>query len=236
MTKDETHRAAAVAGASSPPQAADIRNRWWWVEPSVWTERMLTRLEQSEPTTKWFRLWDKVLSERNLRAAFRAVWRNGGAPGVDGQTVQQFDQQSESELARLRDELQTQRYRRPPARRVWIPKPGATERRPLGIPAVRDRTVEAALRHVLQPIFERDFAPSSYGFRPGRGCREAVARVEELLSRGHVWCVDADLKSYFDTIPHDRLMALVRERLVDGSILRVLEPCLNASQPACWQN
>ncbi len=107
MTKDETHRAAAVAGASSPPQAADIRNRWWWVEPSVWTERMLTRLEQSEPTTKWFRLWDKVLSERNLRAAFRAVWRNGGAPGVDGQTVQQFDQQSEPELARLRDELKT---------------------------------------------------------------------------------------------------------------------------------
>jgi RNA-directed DNA polymerase len=228
MTNDERNRAAAVAGASSPPQAADIRNRWWWVEHSVWTDRMLIRLEHSEPTTKWFRLWDKVLSERNLQAAFWAVWRNGGAPGVDGQTVKQFGEQLESELARLGDELKSKRYRRQPARRVWIPKPGTPERRPLGIPAVRDRTVEAALRQVLEPIFERDFAQSSYGFRPGRGCREAVARVEELLSQGHVWCVDADLKSYFDTIPHDRLMALVRERIVDGSVLSLLEQCLKA--------
>jgi hypothetical protein len=130
-----------VAGNASPPEAAEIRDRWWWVEHSVWTERM---------------------------------------------------------LARLGDELKIQRYRRQPARRVWIPKPGTTEQRPLGIPAVRDRTVEAALRNVLEPIFERDFAESSYGFRPGRGCREAVAHVEELLSQGHVWCVDADLKSYFE--------------------------------------
>lgn len=228
MTNDEINRAAAVAGVTLPPQAADIRNRWWWVEHSVWTDRMLIRLEGSEPTTKWFRLWDKVLSERNLQAAFWAVWRKDGAPGVDGQTVKQFGEQLESELARLRDELKTKRYRRQPARRVWIPKPGTTERRPLGIPAVRDRTVEAALRQVLEPIFERDFAQSSYGFRPGRGCREAVGRVEELLSQGHVWCVDADLKSYFDTIAHDRLMALVRERIVDGSVLSLLEQCLKA--------
>jgi RNA-directed DNA polymerase len=98
----------------------------------------------------------------------------------------------------------------------------------LGIPAVRDRTVEAALRNVLEPIWEKDFAESSYGFRPGRGCREAVGRVEELLSQGHVWCVDCDLKSYFDTIPHDRLMDLVRQRIVDGSVLAVLEQCLKA--------
>lgn len=228
MTDDETNRAATVAGSSPPPQAADIRDRWWWVEHSVWTERMLTRLEQSEPTTKWFRLWDKVLSERNLQAAFWAVWRNRGAPGVDGQTVQQFDEQSEGELARLRDQLQQKRYRRQPARRVWIPKPGTTEKRPLGIPAVRDRTVEAALRNVLEPIFERDFAEHSYGFRIGRGCREAVARVEGLLSQGRVWCVDCDLKSYFDTIPHDRLMALVGQRIVDGSVLALLEQCLKA--------
>ena len=189
---------------------------------------MLTRLEQSEPTTKWFRLWDKVLCERNLQAAFWAVWRNEGAPGVDGQTVKQFDEHAETELARLREELRTKRYRRQPARRVWIPKPGTTEKRPLGIPAVRDRTVEAAARNVLEPIFERDFAEHSYGFRPGRGCREAVGRVEELLSQGHVWCVDADLKSYFDTIPHERLMALIEQRIVDGSVLGLLEQCLKA--------
>lgn len=228
MAGDETNRAATVAGATSPPQAADIRDRWWWVEHGVWTERMLTRLEQSEPTTKWFRLWDKVMAERNLQSAFWAVWRNAGAPGVDGQTVQQFDEHAEAELAGLREELRTGRYRRQPARRVWIPKPGTTERRPLGIPAVRDRTVEAAVRQVIEPIFERDFAASSYGFRPGRGCREAVARVDELLSQGHVWCVDCDLKSYFDTIPHDRLMALVRERVVDGNVLRLIQQSLKA--------
>jgi RNA-directed DNA polymerase len=142
--------------------------------------------------------------------------------------VRQFDEQSEAELARLREELQSQRYRRQPARRVWIPKPGTTEKRPLGIPAVRDRTVEAALRNVLEPIFENDFAESSYGFRPGRGCREAVGRVEELLGQGHAWCVDCDLKSYFDTIPHAGLMALVKQRVVDGSVLGMLEQCLKA--------
>src|SRR5437667_337124 len=120
MTDDETNRAAAVTGNSSSPQAADIRDRWWWVEHSVWTERMLTRLEQSEPSTKWLRLWDKVLSERNLQAAFWAVWRNDGAPGVDGQTVKQFDEHAETELARLRGELHTKRHHRQPARRVWI--------------------------------------------------------------------------------------------------------------------
>ena len=189
---------------------------------------MLTRLEQSEPTTVWFGLWDKVCARRNLQAAFWAVWRKDGAPGVDGQTVRQFDDHSEAELARLGEELKHQRYRRQPARRVWIPKPGMTEKRPLGIPAVRDRTVEAALRNVLEPIFENDFAASSYGFRPGRGCREAVGRVEELLGQGHVWCVDCDLKSYFDTIPHDRLMALIKQRIVDGSVLAVLEQGLKA--------
>jgi RNA-directed DNA polymerase len=147
---------------------------------------------------------------------------------VDGQTVQQFDQQAATELARLGEELRTRSYRRQPARRVWIEKMGTTEKRPLGIPAVRDRTVEAALGNVLEPIFERDFAECSYGFRPGRGCREAVGKVEEWLSQGYVWCVDADLKSYFDTIPHEGLLALVKERVVDGSVLALVEQCLKA--------
>src|SRR5438876_8838068 len=112
MTDDETNRAAAVTGNSSSPQAADIRDRWWWVEPSVWTERMLTRLEQSGPTTVWFRLWDKVLSEGNLQAAFWAVWRNGGAPGVDGQSVPQFEAQEQAQLAKLREELRSKSYHR----------------------------------------------------------------------------------------------------------------------------
>jgi RNA-directed DNA polymerase len=219
---------AIVTGSDQPKQAEEARHRWWWVEHSVWTDRMLTRLEQSEPTTVWYGLWDKVCAARNLLAGFRAVWRNEGAPGVDGQTVREFDRQSEIELGRLEEELKTKRYRRQPARRVWIPKPGTTEKRPLGIPAVRDRTVEAALRNVLEPIFENDFAESSYGFRPGRGCREAVKRVEELLGQGYVWCVDCDLKSYFDTIAHDKLMVLVKQRVVDGNVLALIEQCLKA--------
>ena len=228
MTKDQPTGPAAVAEPTPPQQAGKAQDPWWWVEPSVWTERMLTRLEQSEPTTVWFRLWDKVTAEDNLQAAYWAVWRNDGAPGVDGQTVKQFEAHEQAELAKLREELRSGSYCRQPARRVWIPKPASTEKRPLGIPAVRDRTVEAALKHVLEPIFERDFAEHSYGFRPGRGCREAVKRVEELLNEGRLWCVDLDFKSYFDTIPHDRLLGLVKQRVADGSVLALLEQSLKA--------
>jgi RNA-directed DNA polymerase len=228
MTKEQATGPAPVTGPNQSQQAGDIHNRWWWVEPSVWTERMLTRLETNEPKTVWFRLWDKVIAERNLQAAFWAVWRNAGAPGVDGQTVKQFTEQEQAELAKLREELRHHRYRRQPARRVWIPKPGSTEKRPLGIPAVRDRTVEAAMKHVLEPIFEREFAEHSYGFRPGRGCQQAVQRVEQLLNEGRLWCVDLDFKSYFDTIPHERLLGLVKQRVVDGSVLALLAQSLKA--------
>jgi len=228
MTKDETNRPAIVAEATPSQQAGKTLDPWWWVEPSVWTERMLTRLEQSEPTTKWFRLWDKVLAEHNLQAAFWAVWRNGGAPGVDGQTVPQFEAQEQAELAKLREELRSKSYHRQAARRVWIPKPATTEKRPLGIPAVRDRTVEAAMKNVLEPIFERDFAEHSYRFRPGRGCREAVKRVEQLLSQDRAWCVELDFRSYFDTLPHERLLGLVKQRVVDGSVLALLAQSLKA--------
>ena len=199
---------------------------------------MLTRLETSEPTTVWYGLWDKVISERNLQAAFWAVWRNEGAAGVDGQTVAQFSEQEQAQLAKLREELRSKGYRRHPARRVWIPKPGSSEKRPLGIPAVRDRTVEGALKNVLEPIFEHEFAEHSYGFRPGRGCGDAVKRVEELLSQQYVWCVELDYKGYFDSIPHTSLLGLVKRRIVDGSVLALLEQCLKAGvleQMKDWQ-
>jgi RNA-directed DNA polymerase len=109
-----------------------------------------------------------------------------------------------------------------------IPKPGSREQRPLGIPAVRDRVVQGALRHVIEPIFEKEFAAYSYGFRPGRGCKDALRRVDELLKQGFVYVVDADLKSYFDTIPHDRLLSRVRERIADGRVLRLIETFLKA--------
>src|SRR5258708_1340198 len=228
MTDDGTNRPAAVTVETPPKQAGETQDRWGWVEHTVWTTRMLIRLAQSGLQTKWFALWDKVWGEDNLLHAFYAVWRNDGAPGVDGQTIAQFDAQHREELAKLREELRTGSYRAQPARRVWIPKPGTHEERPLGIPPVRDRVVQTGLRNVLEPIFERDFAETSYGFRPGRSCQQAVARVEGLLAADHLWCVDADLKSYFDTIPHDRLMALIEQRVVDGNVLRLLEEYLKA--------
>ncbi len=228
MADDEPTRPAGVTGTDQPKQAGEIRDRWWWIEHSVWTERMLTRLEDSEPTTVWYGLWDKVLRECNLQAAFWAVGRNRGAAGVDGQTVPQFAEREQAELAKLGEELRSRRYRRQPARRVWIPKPGTTEQRPLGIPAVRDRTVEAALKQVLEPIFEHDFAEHSYGFRPGRGCGDAVQRVESLLRQGRDWCVELDFQSYFDTVPHEPLLGLVKRRVVDGSVLALLEQMLKA--------
>jgi RNA-directed DNA polymerase len=190
---------------------------------------MLSRLSSTEEQAKvWFRLIDKVYAPANLRSACTAVGQNRGSAGVDGQTVEQFDAHAEAELARLHEQLRDDTYRPHPARRVWIPKPGSNEQRPLGIPAVRDRVVQSALRHVVEPIFEAEFAEHSYGFRPGRGCKDALRRVDALLQNGHVWVVDADLKSYFDTIPQDRLMARVKERIADGRVLALIESYLRA--------
>ncbi len=126
----------------------------------------------------------------------------------------------------MNEHLKRGAYQPKPVKRVWIPKPGSAEKRPLGIPTVSDRVVQTALRMVIEPIFEREFAPQSYGFRPGRGCKDALRRVEELLQSGHVHVVDVDIKGYFDTIPHDRLMKLVRERIADGRVLGLIEAFL----------
>ena len=218
--------------ATAPKQAGEAtptRDPWWWVERSVWTERMLTRLTSGEPANRvWFTLVDKTHAPANLQSAFDKVWRNGGSAGADAQTVAHFGRRAEEELQWLHEQLRDGTYRPQPVRRAWIPKPGSTEKRPLGIPAVRDRIVQGALRHVLEPIFETDFAGHSYGFRPGRGAKDALRRVDTLLKAGHVWVVDADLKSYFDTIPHARLLARVKERVADGRVLALVESFLRA--------
>jgi RNA-directed DNA polymerase len=190
---------------------------------------MLTRLATSEPADRvWFRLWDKTYAPANLQSAYDKVWRKSGSAGADGQTGAHFARHAEAELQRLHEQLRTGTYCPQPVRRAWIPKPGSKEKRPLGIPAVRDRIVQGALRHVLEPIFETEFAEHSYGFRPGRGAKDALRRVDCLLKAGHDWVVDADLKSYFDTIPHERLLALVKERVADGRVLALVESFLRA--------
>jgi RNA-directed DNA polymerase len=240
--KEPTNEKKPAPVAGTPQQAGEARDRWWWVERSVWTERMLTRLTQGEQADRvWFRLWDKTYAPANLQSAFQKVWRNGGSAGADEQTVAHCGRRAEEELERLHEQLRDGTYRPQPVRRAWIEKPGSQAKRPLGIPAVRDRIVQGALRHVLEPIFETEFYEPRYGFRPVRGAKDALRRVDTLLKAGHVWVVDADLKSYFDTIPHDRLLAPVKTRVADGRVLALVESFLRAGvleeakgwQPTC---
>jgi RNA-directed DNA polymerase len=205
-----------------------VQSRWAWTEPAVWTERMLTALEQGVQGGVWFTLMDKVFAERNLQAAFTKVARNGGAAGVDHVSVSDFEERLDANLRELVQGLRADTYRPQAVRRVQLPKPGSQETRPLGIPTVRDRVVQGAVRQVLEPIFEREFAAHSYGFRPQRGCKDALRRVNELLKAGYQQVVDVDLKSYFDSIPHERLLQRVRERVADGRVLRLVESFLKA--------
>jgi RNA-directed DNA polymerase len=225
MSDAKEFRLEAVSERTT--RAREILTRWGWVEPTVWTERMLTALEQGVQGGKWFSLIDKVHPERNLNAAFVRVAANAGAAGVDHVTVTMFEDRLEANLKDLSDALRTGTYLPQAIRRHWIPKPGSQEKRPLGIPTIRDRVVQTALRQVLEPIFERDFAAQSYGFRPKRGCKDALRRVDELLKAGYTHVVDADLKSYFDTIPHDRLLALVAKKVSDGKVLNLIEAFLH---------
>jgi RNA-directed DNA polymerase len=195
----------------------------FWVDPTVWTERMLAALQKGVKGGKWFSLIDKVHPERTLRAAFSQVAANEGAAGVDHVTISMFESRLDEDLKRLSEQLRTGTYRPQAIRRHYIPKPGTQEKRPLGIPTVRDRVVQTALRMVIEPIFELEFAEHSYGFRPKRGCKDALRRVDELLKSGFTYIVDADLKSYFDTIPHDRLMALIGQKVSDGRVLTLIE-------------
>jgi RNA-directed DNA polymerase len=188
---------------------------------------MLTALESGVKGGKWFALIDKVYSPRNLRAAFERVKANKGSAGVDHESVEHFRRHLDENLEKTHQRLKDGKYHPQAVRRVWIPKPGSAKMRPLGIPTVRDRVVQTALRSVLEPIFERDFADRSYGFRPGRGCEDALRRVHRLLRDSYTYVVDADLASYFDTIPHEPLMELIKQKIADGRVLELIEAYLS---------
>lgn len=189
---------------------------------------MLTALTEGVEGGKWFRLFDKVFAERNLLAAYQRVAKKKGVAGVDHVSIADFGSQLPEAIWELSDRLKAGTYRPQAIRRVHIPKPGKNETRPLGIPTVGDRIVQAAVVNVIEPIFERDFAEGSYGFRPGRSCKDALRRVDELLKAGYVHVVDADLKSYFDMIGHDRLLDLLRAKVADGRVLSLIEAFLQA--------
>jgi RNA-directed DNA polymerase len=227
----ETARDAGSAGvperAKQAEEAERRRERWGWAEPVVWTDRMLAALETGVKGGQWYSLLDKVYAERTLAAAWERVARNSGSAGVDRQSVQAFGARAEANLAEIAQELRAGTYRPLPVRRVWIPKPGRAERRPLGIPTVKDRIVQTALKLVVEPIWEAGFAEQSYGFRPRRGCKDALRRVQELLDGGAAWAVEVDLESYFERIPHEALMTEVERKIADGGVLALLRAYLS---------
>ena len=212
-----------------PRFSGDDLVRWAWTEPSVWTNSMLETLEQSSVRGgKWHSLIDKVYKRENLLSAYREVAANKGAPGVDHITVEDFGASLIRDVSKLEKQLREGTYLPQAIKRVHIPKLGSKETRPLGIPTVRDRVVQNALRHVLEPILERQFAAHSYGFRPNRGCKDALRRVDGLVKAGYKYTVDVDLKSYFDTIPHDLLIKELRKYVADNQVIGLVEKFLQA--------
>lgn len=176
---------------------------------------------------KWYSLIDKIWAKPNLEEAFKEVKRNRGAAGIDRMTIKAFESQLEHHLEVVQQTLKNKTYRPKPVRRVYIPKADGTQR-PLGIPTVGDRVVQAAARRILEPIYEAKFMDCSYGFRPGRSAHMALQKIRKDLDDGYRYVIDADLKSYFDTIPHEKLIGMVKDTVTDGSVLSLIEKFLKA--------
>ena len=182
---------------------------------------MLAALDNGVRGGKWFSLIDKVYRKETLRAGWHKVKENAGAAGVDGQSVKQFAARAEIYLEELEQALKSGEYRPQPIRRVEIPK-GGGRMRPLGIPAVKDRIVQTAVKLVIEPIFEREFEDSSYGFRPERSAKDALRQIDGLIQEGYTHVVDADLESFFETLEHPTLMRRIEERISDGRVLELI--------------
>ena len=218
----DTPKQLNLPGVPQAKQGREVALEWAWTEAEVWNERMLAALVRGVQGGKWHSLIDKVYRTSVLRNAAAAVIRNQGAAGVDGLTTGGLKAHVEEVVGALERQLREDCYEPCPVKRVWIAKAGSQDKRPLGIPTVKDRVVQTALVAVLEPIWEREFAEHSYGFRPGRNAHQAIQRVEGLLAQGCHWVVDADVKGYFDNIPQDQLMARVGEQVADGRVLRMV--------------
>ncbi len=220
-TKHDDSKSALVSPRTK--QAEDTAKLKGWVERSVWTDSMLETLVTGVKGGKWYSLIDKVYTLDNLYEAFRKVKVNKGAAGIDQVTIDIFEKRLEKELSTCHKKLKQGTYKPREIRRAFIEKPGSKEKRPLGIPCVRDRVVQMGLRHAIEPIFEIGFGEHSYGFRPNRGCKDALRRVDRLVrTEGRRWILDADIRSYFETINHDKLMEMISEKIADGRILKLI--------------
>jgi RNA-directed DNA polymerase len=192
-------------------------------------QHALYRAAKADPSRRFHALFDKVRRRDVLDRAWEDVRRNRGAAGIDRVTLADVGEYGPARLlGELAAELREGRYRPLPARRVFIPKPGTAEQRPLSIPAVRDRVVQAALKIVLEPVFEADFLPCSFGFRPRRSARDALQVLIDESGRGRRWVAETDIASCFESIPHRDLMQAVEERVCDQAVLALIRALLRA--------
>ena len=224
----ETQLQIKLPGVPEAKQGREVPPQWEWTEAAVWTERMVATLEGGIKGGKWYSLYDKVWKTENLQRAVQKVAAGKSPKKPDGRKCLRYAEASARRLPGLQQMLKEGRYQPQPAQRVWIPKLGSKEMRPLGIPPVENRVVEMALRNVLEPIFEHGFAEHSYGFRPKKGAKDALRRVDKLLRAGKNWVVDADLKGYFDSIPQDKLLAAIGKDVSDGAVLELIRRFLQA--------
>lgn len=197
------------------------------IKVRAWTDRMLAALVNGVKGNVWYSLIDKVYKEDTLLKSWEMVRKNQGAAGLDKVTIEKFGTKVDKYLQEIKLEIQQGTFEPDPIRRTYIPK-GDGKTRPLGIPTVKDRVVQAAIKQIIEPIFEKEFAKTSFGFRPNKGCKDALRMVQANLDQGYTWVIDADLKSYFDTIPHDKLMERVKEKIADGELITIIEKFLKA--------
>ena len=217
MTEEEIKAIAAKHRMTRFPNLALTRER-------------LSRKAKAEPKFRFYTLYGRVMDEETLRCAWRCVRKAKKAPGVDGVACEDIERSKggvEGFLASIQAELKAKTYRASPVRRVYIEKANG-KLRPLGIPTVKDRVVQTAVKLVIEPIFEADFHDCSFGFRPNRGAQDAAERIAEKVKEGNALVYDADLSSYFDTIPHDKLLSALEMRIADGSVLKLIRQWLKA--------
>jgi len=225
MTEEMYPAQVQIAGK----QEGEAKTQGYHAEARIWSEKMLAALERGNEGNKWYSLMDKIYRANTLEIAWEKVRVNAGACGVDGITITRFAKDSPKRLLAVEEQLKDRSYHPQAVKRKWIPKAGSkSAKRPLGIPTVRDRVVQTATKLVIEPIFEREFAEHSYGFRPGRSCKDALRRVDGLLKEGYVYIVDADIQSFFDRIDQQRLMNRIKERIADGGVLSLIEKMLKA--------